>query len=425
MNSSSQKTHSTTCPECQASIPAIPGYVNWCDRCNWNVQTPEEKESRTWTDRLNQHFGPLYERRLFESLVQNRDLLHKRNGGARILAYLIAGLVHSLTLIFAALGLFFIVKFWPNIVFLFLGLLSLAIAWVTFPRTMKRPNNRLDRQEYKTLYEITDRIAKELGLKRIDGIIPSHQFNASFFKVGWRGENYFEVGLPLFSILTPGEQVALLGHEVAHGVNKDAQRSFFIGSALQSLFRWYQMLMPESLFSSESGIEGILMVPVNLVLLILAKLVESIAYLLGLLLYQDSQRAEYLADLLSTRAAGSEHMVSMLEKPYFSEVSQLAAQRVSIDKGKNVIEELRQLVSDMPPREIERLRRVARLEGGRIDTTHPPTPLRIEFINYGYSSPAITITPDEAERLEQELETLLPTVQSQLVDEYREGLYNL
>ncbi|MGE3800871.1 MAG: M48 family metallopeptidase [Candidatus Kapaibacterium sp.] len=374
---------------------------------------------------MNKRYGANYERRLFESLVNHREPLESGRHVSRIVAYILAGAVHSTTLVFGALGIFFIVHFWPNFIFLFFGILSLAIAWVTFPRMEKKPNNVLDREKYKTLYGIVERIAAELGLKSVDGIVVNHEFNASFYRVGWIGKNYFDVGLPLFSILDVSEKVAILGHEVAHGVNKDSQRSVFVGTALMSLERWYELLMPESLFSSESGLSGVFMLPINLLMMGIAKIVQSLYTLLIMILFRDKQRAEYLADLLSTRVSGSSAMIAALEKLYAGNVFELAMQRVTLDKKKDFVEELRKLVHEMPSREVERLRRVARLEGNRIDATHPPTPLRIAFIEYHPAAPAVRIDRTEEEALEAEFNSLVPKIQTKLIDEYREYLYEL
>ncbi len=413
------------CPECQAAVPVISGYINWCDRCNWNVKPPEETSRTTLQDRLNKRFGPAYERRLFDAVVGDRQSLE--GGGfslSRLLAYILAACVHVTTLFFGTLGLFLLVNYWPNIIVILLGLLSLAVAWVTFPRMDKPPDGVLDRNEYRALYGLVDRIAAELGLERVDGISVDHEFNASFRRVGWRGRNYFRIGLPLFVILTTEEKVALMGHEVAHGVNGDARRSVFVGEAVNSLMHWYDLLMPESLFSSESGIAGILMFPVNLLMVGLAKLARLGAYILLLLLYHDSQRAEYLADLLSTKVAGGKSMIGMLEKLYFGEFYLLTTQRLTLHKEKTLHDEFRLLIRETPERELERLRRVARLEGSRVDTTHPPTPLRIEFIRRRDTAAPIVVPDQEEERaLEAEVMSLLPGVQKQLCDEYRWSLH--
>ena len=74
---------------------------------------------------------------------------------------------------------------------------------------------------------------------------------------------------------------------------------------------------------------------------------------------------------------------------------------------------------------VERLRRVPRLEGNRIDKTHPPTPLRIAFIELHPAAPVVRIDRTEEKALDAEFNALVPKIQTKLIDEYREYLYEL
>ena len=117
-------------------------------------------------------------------------------------------------------------------------------------------------------------------------------------------------------------------------------------------------------------------------------------------------------------------MIGMLEKLYFGEFYLLTTQRLTLHKEKTLHDEFRLLIRETPERELERLRRVARLEGSRVDTTHPPTPLRIEFIRRRDTAAPIVVPDQEEERaLEAEVMSLLPGVQKQLCDEYRWSLH--
>ncbi len=55
------------------------------------------------------------------------------------------------------------------------------------------------------------------------------------------------LGLPLLAILDNQEKIALIAHELAHDVNGDPARTFFIGAAVGALIEWHQLLLPESI----------------------------------------------------------------------------------------------------------------------------------------------------------------------------------
>ena len=52
------------------------------------------------------------------------------------------------------------------------------------------------------------------------------------------------LGVPLLTILDGQEVVALVGHELAHQVNGDATRGLVVGTALETLRRWYYAFTP-------------------------------------------------------------------------------------------------------------------------------------------------------------------------------------
>jgi Zn-dependent protease with chaperone function len=219
--------------------------------------------------------------------------------------------------------------------------------------------------------------------------------------------------------------VALIGHELGHSVNGDFTRMFFVGSAINALEGWYNLVRPTSLLSSESGIPGFVMLPVNIVLFALARCAWFGVYLLAHLLYRDGQRAEYLADYHASVVAGSVAGVSSNKLIYFYDLFEFTVQKVAANpSGRRLFEELEYQRGMLPERELERIGRVSMMEQSRLNMSHPPTIYRMEFLRKRYAGePKVVMTPSEAERLNQELATLHARVEHRILEDYRASLY--
>jgi heat shock protein HtpX len=133
--------------------------------------------------------------------------------------------------------------------------------------------------------------------------------------------------------------------------------------------------------------------------------VKLILYVLVHLLWYDSQRAEYLADHLSAQIAGTEASLAMLDKSHLGEALSLMLERATWQsRNRTFLADFRRKVADMPERELERVRRIAQLEGARLNVTHPPTAYRIAFLKaHPVTTPKVTLSSDDTERLEREL----------------------
>lgn len=405
------------CPQCQALLPVHEGYTTWCDRCGWNLQIPELPPFLTLFDRLHLRLGQASSQHLFEHMVKSTPLSH-RFSKAKLLAYCLAAPVHGVTLVFVSLGIWLMVITWPNLWSLVLAFPCFLIAWVLLPRLSKLEGKPLARERFPKLYRLTDRIAEALGSRPIDGIVPDVRLNASFSQVGWRRQKIVTLGLPLFAILTGPEKIALLGHEIAHGVNGDSSRGFFIGTALDTLETWYYIIHPENRWQLGVGPIAILMFLINLASLAVAWVIWLWAYALFSLLWRNQQRAEYLADLLAAKVAGTEAHLGLLEKLHMRDSFHLSLKATYLNRdGKNFFTKFKDRVAKVPPREMERIRRVERLSQARLDTTHPPTAHRIEFLKaHPLPEAAVELSAAELADLEQELAPLYEELQNRLFE---------
>jgi hypothetical protein len=143
---------------------------------------------------------------------------------------------------------------------------------------------------------------------------------------------------------------------------------------------------------------------------------------------RDKQRAEYLADALSARVAGSAAAASLQEKlllePIIRNLVQRAAREARRDGPGHLFADMRRVVLEAPARELERRRRVALLEHARLDATHPPTAKRIHVLEARAPLPGDVILGSETSAaIDRELEPLHAELAGRMVEEFRDSLY--
>ncbi len=409
------------CPQCHALIPVHFGYVSWCDQCGWNLQPQESNRPTNVFESAYASIGKRFSQQLFDEMSK-AESLRPTLTLSKVLAFSLAAVVHGFTIILVIVGIVLLVRGWSNLFAIFGGVLCLGIAWLMRPRfsKLREYDKVVPKDKFPTLYKITDDVAQALGASNVDSIVIDWEFNAAFTQIGWRRKKIIFLGLPLFSILDGQEKVALLSHEVAHGVNGDPTRGLFVGAAINSLVTWHTLLRPNQIWRSEAGIYGIVLIPFNLAMLGLSYIPWLGAYALSYLLWHDSQRAEYLADALAADASGTDAVLGLLRKLHFHRAFELAVQRAAHQKERSFFKELQRCISEVPQRELDRIHRVSRLRESRLDATHPPTAYRIELLAaHRVSEPKVTLSASDLELLEHELSAVQDKIESKLVDLYR------
>ena len=418
------------CPVCHAWLPVDNAYVTWCEHCGWNVQPLEPARPRTIFEALYASLGRRLSRSLFDEVMRAPALTYALTP-SRLLAMVVAGIVHGLTVLCAVFGILLLLTGWPNPFAILGGLSGVAAAVVARPRVPKVPTAAVSRDRLPALYGMVDRIAEALGAPPVDSIVIDWRFNASFTRAGWRRRSVITMGLPLVVVLSGEERVALVAHELAHGVNGDPARSFYIGTAVNTLVAWHKLLRPDRLWSARNtgsvagSITDLGTVIGNIVSLCLAGVAWSGAYALSHLLWHEAQRAEYRADYLAARVAGTDPMLTMLDKLHLSRQFADTVRSAAVGQASlSIFEELQRRVAEMPGRELERIRRVEQLEATRLDSTHPPTAFRISFIKARrFPEPRVAVSRLDVEQMDSELEPFKGPVQDRLVEMHRASLY--
>jgi Zn-dependent protease with chaperone function len=413
---------SLVCPNCGASVPVDPGYVSWCDACDWNVKPRVRHDKGGRLDRIADALGQRLGDRLAIELLRAEEL-KPRLTPAKVAAYAIALAVHAFVFGLAALGLWLLLQdpgaFFPSLG----GILLLGLAFLMRPRLGKRPQGVLPRDAAPVTCGLVDEVAAAVGTRPPDVIAITPGYNASWSRTGLRRERVLRLGLPLLVTLEPQERVALIAHELAHSRHGDATRGFVVGSAIDALAQLHITLTPGHGVYGASGLDLAELVTRPFVWLV-AQPIRLLLLLELHLLLRESQRTEYLADALAARAAGTAAMVGTHEKLLLDETFRLAVHRATVGERHDrdrVFELLEQASAAMPERERERRRRVARLETSRLGSTHPPTAKRIELLQARpQHEPAVTLDAERAAAMDAEFEPLRVPLSRRLSGRYAE-----
>jgi Zn-dependent protease with chaperone function len=154
---------------------------------------------------------------------------------------------------------------------------------------------------------------------------------------------------------------------------------------------------------------------------LMSTLLRLISNVLTLLLANDSQRAEYLADSLGARMGGTDAMINVLHKLHMGDALATAASRFYEMGGKQgVLDVLRRKVECVPPREFERVARIEQWVSTRLDASHPPTRYRIQALQaWPVAHPEVLLSTDDIEAIQRELSQLRPDLEGAMLEDYR------
>jgi Zn-dependent protease with chaperone function len=294
------------------------------------------------------------------------------------------------------------------------------MAWLMRPRLGSVPDGQvLTRTEAPTLHALAEDVAGELRTAPVDLVVLDAGFNASWQIVGFRRRRVLTLGLGLLAVLGPQERAALVAHELAHARNGDATRGLFVGAAVTALAELRDIVARDIAGGDHVTRIG------GQVARVLAAPLTGVLVLEAHLLRRDMQRAEYLADALSARVAGTEAAVSLqeqllLEGTFFAAVQQAAHTTEHVD----LFDELARRSAQVPERERERRRRVARLRDATPGDTHPPSAKRVAVLERrARTEPSVVLDAERSAAIDAELAPFHERLQRTLIDEYRASLY--
>jgi Zn-dependent protease with chaperone function len=337
----------------------------------------------------------------------------------RIAGYALAGLVHLMAPALLATAAYLLTR--PTFFTVPAALIALDLAWLLRPRPGRFPSpaQSLDRTAAPRLFALLDRIGAEAGAPRVDMVAITGEVNASYGTYGWRRRRLIEIGYPLWVLLTPQERVSLLAHELAHAGNGDDRRGLVVGGALHSLMEVRRV----TTFAWRPG-DGISRLFTHGFLALAGLPVRALLLLLGLLFHRSSQRAEHRADEMQARIAGPVATASLLDVlitrgDSVSAFLNSSAVAVGTDP---LWTALRTQLGALPESELERHRGTARLEKRTVDSTHPPTYLRLQRIA-ALPDTEPRVRADEMETIDAELERAASRVAQALRENAQSARY--
>ncbi|MFI9640264.1 M48 family metalloprotease [Micromonospora sp. NPDC051925] len=285
--------------------------------------------------------------------------------------------------------------------------------WAWVDRRTYRIAARLTRQQYAAL---VGRPLESAGLgpagvaAAIGAPVPQvigvdGSFNAYSTSVGLRRRRVLCLGLPLWGALDGAERVALVGHELGHFVNGDVRRLLITQPALTMLGDAAELFRPAPGGSAGGLLEMIGDALGRAMSWVLSKLLFGGHLLLVWTALRDSQRAEYLADELAARVAGSAGARGLLDVLLSGESVALVVRQAS--RGGQGPRAWREGTARARTAAAERMPLVRQLsirEQVSLFASHPPAGLRHQMLTArARHEPRVLLSESRMERIDAEL----------------------
>ncbi|WP_419877101.1 M48 family metallopeptidase [Brevibacillus centrosporus] len=361
-----------------------------------------------------------YGQALFKELQEHPENLTKKGLSEK------AASVYSLVIIGSSIAGFLFSVYglisWYQSPFILIGcVLILLVAWLSRPRPNRLPKKvmTLNSAQHPNTMKMLETIKEKMGIEKDIHFALSPHYEAYTTEYGWNRRRIVVIGYPLLFAYAPGELTALIAHELAHCCNNDVRRSLLVAHAHRILLNWCDLLDPirdddEYYFSFVTTISrGIMR--------ILFWIPYRLLFILTQLFWNQSQRAEYEADRMAVKLAGTQNLISMLQIAHMGDVVDSLIGRHAIQKQSMTLgEQLREIFAKLPMKEKARVQKVLERSQGSMDTTHPATHLRIAMVQGKEVAPAFQISEEEYNRVHQEiLEQVQEKMEHRILDEYR------
>lgn len=401
------------CPRCAVPQTTARGAAPWCPSCEWDLDRFEPERARAgvgwrWLDRRLHRVAYRLSAGQFAAL-RRAPLTGRSVTAARVVTLTAAVLLILGVLALAAFGVWLIEYDYPGVTTL-LGLVVLGLAFALRPRLGRLRDlpddiEWLDRTSAPALFALVEKVAAEIGAPVPHRVGLSCGFNAFTTTVGLRRRRVLCVGAALWATLGPGERVALLGHELGHFVNGDLRRGPLNQAAETTLGKLAYLLSPSEDGRSAGFIAMIAALLVGAVMWVLAGLIFTAHLLLVWVSQRDSQRAEYLADELAARVAGTAAAVRLFDQMLITASIDTVVRR---DARAGLGAEAWYAAADTARRNlapaVPGLRQLSRRDEVSLFASHPPTGLRSAMLEQRPArSATITLAGSESGRIDAEL----------------------
>jgi Zn-dependent protease with chaperone function len=281
------------------------------------------------------------------------------------------------------------------------GPLLLLLAWYLRPRVTPGWDKHarwITAEQAPELFRLLDALADLMGADRFLGVTLRPMDTAGVLTFGLRRRRVLLIGVPLWEVLAPQERLAVLAHEVAHSVNYDAEIGHAVSGALHTLRRWYALTHPLTLVTRNSRLRtsSVLdfVLPIGLIH------AGAVA-----MLRRSKPRAEYLADHLAASVASTDAVCSAFTRfPTSRAATAVLAAALRARVPSHPWRMVRDYAAALPEHERRRLALIEEREGMGVDSTHPPTHLRLRMLRERPALPArLTLGEEWSAAIDAEL----------------------
>lgn len=404
------ETEYEKCPECGHQMKVNPGYVTWCEKCNWNI---DEEEGNTVEEPPHKGLKKKSTDRLFEEFKYSVDRRLPFNK-QRIYTYLLAIIVHASTLAILGVAIFF---YSTHSSWLFILANVLVLLWITIilPYRKRLPGRVIRRGEYPELYGMVDEIGDRMNVPPVDMIILNEEYDAYVLHLK-RNKRAIVLGVPFFAALTLQEKIAVISHQMSHFAHPNISNSSLVERARHVLNSWYDTVDPQG-----SGLLYWVVFPLIILRLLLFAMISSIYALLIKSMRQEMHRLFYIADHEASETAGSEAVVSLFLKFEMGGLFSLTAEQVAeYQYNKELYDEFRNRIAAVPSQEILRFQRLQKMRYSENRSYHPPMKKRIDLIQeHWVMVPAYRPDPATERRFNEEFRDLEQRSQRILLNDLR------
>ncbi|WP_157631507.1 M48 family metalloprotease [Catelliglobosispora koreensis] len=407
------------CPHCHIALVTVNNAPPWCERCEFNLglMEPEPEDGfiarhiNVWAARMAFSAN----RKLFGELAGHTASKPDVNA-AFVLLFGISIYVMCALLATLAAGIYLVVT--GHIVLQVLGAILVGLAIVLRPRlgTMKPFRENFDEitaTDTPAMFALIERAVHEMGAPMPHHVFLSDEWNASASVVGLRRRRVLVIGVPLWICLQPQERVALLGHELGHFVNRDVRRGLLTQPACTIFAQLADLVRPERIVHADGEGEGFGGGSFFAMLgMAIMKPFLWTAFYLFVLLHiaitavaaRATQRAEYFADAIALRLAGSRAMMFVDLLTNVEQLTTVVGARSRNGEGfagwRKGIEETRIRRSETRIR----LFQLSMRDDASLFSTHPPAGYRYRMATtLPYAEPVIVLTESEAATIDMEL----------------------
>jgi heat shock protein HtpX len=411
-----------TCPKCGKALHSDPGFVIWCEHCEWNIE-PEVDRSGRVKNPMERYFIKHGKKHHEKTRDLAQSLWNKRGkpvfppsiGMAFSLVLSFAVLVFSLSAL--AAGVMLIIQY--DFFFIAVLISFFLIAVALFPLIAFIPRRKkeheyfdIDLSQYPASREFLDLLCEKMSIPKIEKLTLSRDYNArivgGFFGFG---SPELELGFSLWSVLKTDEKIALISHELSHIAHGDLKRNRLTSFSIETLRLWYSLLNPEWQALNNFSMMSLLMLPFEVLGWLTSRIVYALGYLQAAALFTRFQIREFYADARAAQMAGTSAVIRLLDKLHLHNEFWFTAGKYTLQPEPKpaMFDYIHSYLSSIPEGARKRLRIVMKRHMSRVEATHPPTIDRIDFID-GLSDandlPEIPII--YMQRMEAELDALKP-----------------